>query len=124
MGVAPASAATFDSQHLTVQENCEKTGLWKDWAQASKPSELRSSKSAGASKLAGKDGSESEMLEAFIAEIPLARAQATWDIGITAVFLASEAARCVNGDTIVSQLVLTAVFHSLSRQLIFQSSTL
>jgi len=52
--------------------------------------------------LAGKDGSESEMLEAFITEIPLGRAQATWDIGITAVYLASEAARCVNGDIIVS----------------------
>ena len=70
---------------------------------------MRSSRLAGANKLAGKDGSESEMLEAFIAEIPLGRAQATWDIGITAVFLASEAARCINGDTIVSQLVLTAV---------------
>jgi len=55
----------------------------------------------GASKLAGKEGSESEMLEAFITEIPLGRAQATWDIGITAVYLASDAARCVNGDTIV-----------------------
>jgi len=42
------------------------------------------------------------MLEAFITEIPLGRAQATWDIGITAVYLASDAARCVNGDTIVS----------------------
>ena len=38
----------------------------------------------------------------FLAEIPLGYAQATWDIAITAVYLASEAARCVNGDTIVS----------------------
>lgn len=46
-------------------------------------------------------GSEEEAQAAFVSEIPLGHAQATWDIGITAVYLASEAARCVNGDTIV-----------------------
>lgn len=50
----------------------------------------------------GKEGSEEETQAALVAEIPLGHAQATWDIGITAVYLASEAARCVNGDTIVS----------------------
>lgn len=57
---------------------------------------------SGASKLAGTQGSEEEMKAAFTAETPLGRAQATWDIGITAVYLASEAARCINGDIIVS----------------------
>ena len=56
----------------------------------------------GASKLAGLSNSEEEAQAAFVSEIPLGKAQATWDIGITAVYLASEAARCVNGDTIVS----------------------
>lgn len=60
------------------------------------------SRCIGASKLAGKDGSDEEMLKAFTSEIPLGRAQATWDIAITAVYLASEAARCVNGDILVS----------------------
>ena len=59
---------------------------------------------SGASKLAGRDGSETEQMKGFLAEIPLGHAQATWDIAITAVYLASEAARCVNGDTIVSRL--------------------
>ena len=65
---------------------------------------------SGASKLAGQGASEEEMTAALLAEIPTGHAQATWDIAITAVYLASEAARCVNGDTIVRP---TAIVHTL-----------
>ena len=35
------------------------------------------------------------------ASLPLGHAQATWDIAIAAVFLASNGARCISGDTLV-----------------------
>lgn len=57
---------------------------------------------AGANKLSGSDGDNKSNFDAFRREIPLGHAQASWDLGITAVYLASEAARCVNGDTLVS----------------------
>ena len=56
----------------------------------------------GANKLSGSDGSNEASFREFVKEIPLGHAQAPWDLGITAVYLASEAARCINGDTIVS----------------------
>lgn len=56
---------------------------------------------AGVSKLAGRGGGAEEQAAYSRREIPLGHMQATWDLGITAVYLASDAARCVNGDTIV-----------------------
>ena len=40
--------------------------------------------------------------EVVNASLPLGHAQATWDIAIAAVFLASNGARCISGDTLVS----------------------
>ena len=40
------------------------------------------------------------------ASLPLGHAQATWDIAMAAVFLASNGARCISGDTLVRWLWL------------------
>ena len=46
--------------------------------------------------------------EAVNCSLPLGHAQATWDIGMSAVFLASNGARCISGDTLVAPLLHTS----------------
>lgn len=60
----------------------------------------------GVSKLSGTKGSHEEMLDFMKTEIPLGKPQTTWDMGMTAVFLASDAARSISGDTIVCSWAL------------------
>ena len=43
--------------------------------------------------------------DAMLASLPLGRMQHPWDIAIAAVYLASPAARCLSGDTLVWPLM-------------------
>ena len=55
--------------------------------------------------------------EAVNSSLPLGHAQATWDIGMSAVFLASHGARCISGDTLVRQIPSMSLQQFLSKLL-------
>ena len=72
-------------------------------------------KRVGVQKLSGRNDASLKGFDEILNEFPLGYAPGTWDVAITAVFLASDAARCINGATVVSH-------YSGILQLLFQHS--